>query len=361
MNNLNEKEKHYEIIVLEKEKFKKAARKKFIYLISLICLLVIFAVISFSVGASSVNFKDFINVFTEKIFGFPEMSDVKRQIVWAIRMPRVCAAILAGMSLSASGILMQGIFQNALVSPYTLGVSNGAAFGASVAIIFGYKTLPIKMWQYVLPAGAFIFAIFSMILVYFIATLAKDNTKTLILSGVAVGYLFSALVASMKYISDVRELPELVFWTMGGLSNVSWLGIVLMFIASFSGFLIMMRFAWELNVMSSGEETALSLGVNYKFITRIFFVTATLMTATAVSFTGVIGFVGLIAPHITTMLFGGDYRYNIPASCLLGALLLLLSDTLSRIIIAPSELPVGVITSLIGVPFFIYLIIRRKR
>lgn len=191
--------------------------------------------------------------------------------------------------------------------------------------------------------------------------MAKDNTKTLILSGVAVGYLFSALVASMKYISDVRELPELVFWTMGGLSNVSWLGIGLMFIASFSGFLIMMRFAWELNVMSSGEETALSLGVNYKFITRIFFVTATLMTATAVSFTGVIGFVGLIAPHITTMLFGGDYRYNIPASCLLGALLLLLSDTLSRIIIAPSELPVGVITSLIGVPFFIYLIIRRKR
>ena len=252
------------------------------------------------------------------------------------------------------------MFQNPLVSPYTLGVSNGASFGAALAIVFSSHFAFLNLGTYLLPVFAFISSVLTMILVYGIAKIAKNSSKTLILSGVAVGYLFSALVSLLKYVSDAKELPELVFWTMGGFSGINWTAIAIMAGACLLSFIIMMYFSWDLNVMTAGEESAISLGVNYKKIRMIAFVLSTLLTAVAVSFTGVIGFVGLIAPHVTRMIVGSDYRYMIPVSSLVGALLFLLSDTVGRNIIAPTQLPVGIITSVIGVPFFLYLIIRKR-
>ena len=288
------------------------------------------------------------------------VTETQRQIVLGIRLPRVLAAILAGIALSNAGLLMQGVFQNPLVSPYTLGVSNGASFGAALAIVFSSHFAFLNLGIYLIPVFAFISSVLTMILVYGIAKIAKNSSKTLILSGVAVGYLFSALVSLIKYVSDTKELPELVFWTMGGFSGINWIAIAIMAGACLVSFIIMMYFSWDLNVMTAGEESAISLGVNYKKIRMIAFVLSTILTAVAVSFTGVIGFVGLIAPHVTRMIVGSDYRYMIPVSSLVGALLLLLSDTVGRNIIAPTQLPVGIITSVIGVPFFLYLIIRKR-
>jgi len=341
---------------VEKERFKKRKIKNITLIFSMFIILIVISFISISVGASSVNVSDVLNIIFKK-----EVTDMQRQVVLLIRLPRVLAGILSGMALASAGLLMQGVFQNPLVSPYTLGISNGAAFGAALAIIFGSRFSFISLGQYLIPVSAFTFSIITMILVYYVAKLAKDNTKTLVLSGVAVGYLFSALVSSLKYISDVRELPELVFWTMGGLSGIPWVAIMIMLVTVTISLIIMMKYAWDLNVMAFGEETALSLGVNYKKTRNIALVICTLLTAVAVSFTGVIGFIGLISPHVIKMIIGTDHRYSIPASALFGGILLLTADTIARNIIAPTELPVGIITSFIGVPFFIYLICTKKR
>ncbi len=276
-------------------------------------------------------------------------------------MPRVAAAVLAGIALSNAGLFMQGVFQNPLVSPYTLGVSNGASFGAAVAIVFSGTFSFLGLGQYIIPVFAFLSSILTMTLVYFVSKLAKNSSSTLVLSGVAVGYLFSVLVSAIKYITPMNSLPELVFWSMGGLSGLQWDAVAIMAVTVAFSLVFMFRYAWDLNVMATGEESALSLGVNYRKIRTITFIFSTVLTAVSVSFTGVIGFVGLISPHLTRMLVGDDYRYTIPASSLIGALLLLTSDTLARNLFAPTELPVGIITSFVGVPFFIYLIAKRRR
>jgi iron complex transport system permease protein len=182
----------------------------------------------------------------------------------------------------------------------------------------------------------------------------------LLLSGIAISYLFQSLVSALRYTSNVRDLPELIFWTMGNLGAIPFNGILMMGIVSTIACFMMMFFAWDLNTIMQGEETSVSLGVDYKKIMIISFLISTLLTASVVSWTGVIGFVGLVAPHISRMIVGSDYRFTIPASALTGAFLLLLSDTLARTLFSPVELPVGVITSFIGVPFFIYLIVRRR-
>jgi iron complex transport system permease protein len=351
-------------ILCEKEQFRKKAALNITVIIVLALLIILFFFTALSSGASSVNFADVARMLLSPFFPETEISALRKQVVFSIRLPRALAAIFAGMALSQAGLLMQGVFQNPLVSPYTLGVSNGAAFGASLAIVFRPRFLalaPFLPADYLIPVSAFTFSLLTMALVYMISKIRGHDTKTLILSGVAAGYLFSALVASTRYFSSMRELPELVFWTMGGLSGLPANGIILIGVTTILSMIIMLRYAWDLNALSAGEEPAVSLGVNYKKIKVTSFVLSTLMTSTAVAFTGVIGFVGLIAPHITRMIVGSDYRYAIPASAFMGALLLLVSDTAARVIIAPSELPVGVITSFIGVPFFLYLIIREGR
>ncbi len=334
--------------------------RKILFILLLALALVVTAVISIAIGASSVNLKTVIQVFGDVFVHNESITDMQRDIVFSIRVPRIITAILVGMALSNAGLLMQGIFQNPLVSPYTLGVSNGASFGASLAIIFGSSFAFLNFGEFLLPVFAFAFSVLTMMMVYGVAKMSNNTSSTLILAGVAIGYLFSALVSLIKYVSDVKDLPELVFWTMGSLSGVPWEGIAIIAVALAGSIILMMGFAWDLNIMSAGEETAISIGVNYKRIKMLSFGISTLLTAVAVSFTGVIGFIGLVSPHITKMLIGNDYRYSVPASSLIGALLLLIADTIGRNIIAPTQLPVGIVTSMIGVPFFLYLIVRKR-
>lgn len=330
-------------------------------------ILAVFIVVLMSVmvcaailGASSVNGFTIMQGIAERFTGVQTLSKIQEHIIFDVRLPRLCVAMLSGASLALAGLLMQCIFQNPLVSPYTLGVSSGAAFGACLSIVLCTSIGSEFLGLFTTPLFSFACAIATMLIVYTIANIAGRSTATLVLTGVAIGYLFSAMVSFLKYVAKLESLPKMVFWIMGSLQGLKWDVVVILLSALVICALATMCKAWDLNIMALGQSEATTLGVNYKATQAFTFIVATLLTSISVAFTGVIGFVGLVAPHIARMIIGNDYRYSIPASMLIGAILLLGADTLARIVIAPTELPVGVVTSLIGVPFYLFLVIRRR-
>lgn len=345
---------------LKQEYFRVSQAKRLL----LLCLaLAVFAaaVWSLNIGPSKVNLNTVREVLLDLFRRNDALTNGERVIVLKVRLPRICGAVLAGILLAASGLLMQGVFQNPLVSPYTMGVSNGASFGASIAIVFAAKLQFLNLGDYLTPVFAFVFAAITMFLVQGIGKLAKKSTGTLLLAGVAVGHLFTGLVSLLKYMADEDQLPDLIFWQMGSVSNVTWPQVAIMLAAAVLGILVMTRYAWDLNVMATGEESAIGLGVNYRKIRTIAFLLSTLMTGVAVSFTGIIGFVGMVAPHIARIIVGNDYRYTIPTASVCGALLLMVADSISRVLVTTVSMPIGVVTSLIGVPFFLWLIVRKRQ
>ena len=345
---------------LKQEYFKVSQAKRLMLLC--LALAVLGAILwSLNIGPSKVNLKTGWDVILDKFVPNEALTNGQRVIVLRVRLPRICASILAGILLAGSGLLMQGVFQNPLVSPYTMGVSNGASFGASIAIVFASRLAFLNLGDYLTPLFAFAFSALTMLMVQGIGKVSKNSTATLLLAGVAVGYLFSGLVSLMKYVANEEQLPDLVFWQMGSVSAVTWPQIALMAAAALIGIVFMTRYAWDLNVMATGRESAIGLGVNYKKIRTIAFLLSTLMTGVAVAFTGIIGFVGMIAPHIARIIVGNDYRYTIPTASVCGALLLLVADSISRVLVTAVSMPIGVVTSLIGVPFFLWLIVKKKQ
>ncbi|WP_246187513.1 FecCD family ABC transporter permease [Neomoorella glycerini] len=285
-------------------------------------------------------------------------------VVMQLRLPRILLAIVTGISLAGAGAVMQGILRNPLVDPYTLGLSGGAAFGAALAIVLGTSILGPAFsvaGKYVIAANAFIFGTITMILVYGIAQIKGIAPETLVLGGVALGYLFAAGVSALKYLAAPEVLKDLVVWLMGGMWGASWDQVRLLFPLVLLCLAVLLRYSWDINTLVAGEEIAVSLGVKVNRLRLICLTASTLAASATVAFTGIIGFIGLVAPHICRMLIGNDHRFLIPSSCLLGAVLLLVADTLARTIMAPIEIPVGIITSLIGAPFFMYLLVKRKR
>ena len=344
-----------------KQEYFKVSQAKRLMLLCLALAVFLGIIWSLNIGPSNVSLRTVWDVVLDLIQPNDALTNGERVIVLRVRLPRICASILAGVLLAGSGLLMQGVFQNPLVSPYTMGVSNGASFGASIAIVFASRLAFLNLGDYLTPLFAFVFAALTMLLVQGISKVSRNSTATLLLAGVAVGHLFSGLVSLMKYVANEEQLPDLVFWQLGSVSNVTWPQIVLMAGAALIGVIFMTRYAWDLNVMATGEESAVSLGVNYKKIRTIAFVLSTLMTGTAVSFTGIIGFVGMVAPHIARIIVGNDYRYTIPTASVCGALLLLVADSISRVLVSTVSMPIGVVTSLIGVPFFLWLIIKKRQ
>jgi iron complex transport system permease protein len=311
--------------------------------VSLICL---------NFGVVSINPKDIISLLLN---GTPDKT--KSLIIWQLRAPRIVIAALTGAALSTVGGAFQGILRNPLADPYILGVSAGAALGACVGIALQYAT-GYYLASY-LPLFAFLGAMFSLYLVYISSKISYSaNSTGLLLAGVAITFLFSALITVLLALSK-RELHSMLFWLMGDLSTADWKKISLITLPVIIGCLLLFFSSLDLNALSLGEEEALHLGINTgKLRMRIFFI-GSIIIATVVSFTGLIGFVGLIIPHIARLLIGPDHRVMLPASALLGAIFLILCDTLARMVISPSEIPIGAITALVGAPMFIYLL-RRK-
>ena len=287
----------------------------------------------------------------------PSWSIAEDTIVFQIRLPRVLLGILVGAALSVAGATMQGLFKNPMADPYIIGISAGAALGATSAMVFGLNIAGM----YTIPLMAFIFAVGAIFLVYNIASVGgKLPVGTLLLAGIAVSLFLSAITSFMMYISG-EKLHGIVFWLMGGLWGRSWdhVWMVLPWVCVGTG--VIYIFARDLNVMLLGEEPAQHLGIGVEKLKKIMMVSASLVTASAVAVSGIIGFVGLIIPHIVRILVGPDHRILLPTSALVGGIFLVWADTLARTIIAPTEIPVGIITALFGAPFFIYLLRRRKR
>ncbi|MEK4424632.1 FecCD family ABC transporter permease [Solibacillus sp. FSL K6-1523] len=305
------------------------------------------------------------NIPIKQLIGLEPMTDeINRYIIKEIRMPRILLAIITGMSLAVAGVVMQVLLKNPLASPFTLGVSSGASFGAALAIVLGTSIFGMDLvasGKWLIAFNAFFFGCISVFIVYGIATIKNGSTTVLLLAGVAIGNLFSAGVSAMKYFSDNEALKNLVIWLMGGFWGASWEVVYILVPLLTIGLLILLRLSWSFNSLNAGDEVAKTLGVNVKVLKICSLLLVTLLASSSIAFVGIIGFIGLVAPHIGRMLVGVDYRFLIPISSLLGALILLVSDTVARTILAPIEIPVGIITSCIGAPFFIYILLQKKK
>ncbi len=320
-----------------------------ITLVSLVLILVLSIIVSTAVGPMNIPLKDVFMTLTNP--GAGGMESINEVIILQIRLPRIILAVLVGSALAVAGATMQGLFRNPMADPYVIGISSGAAFGASMAILFSFN----------IPILAFLCAVGTAFLVYGIARGGGGiPMETLLLSGIAVAAFFSAMTSLIIYLAG-EDLHQIIFWLMGGLWASDWGKVTAAFPFISLGIAGIFIFSRDLNAMLLGEEPAQHLGIEVEKVKKILLILVSLITGTAVSVSGIIGFIGLIIPHMVRLVVGPDYRILIPSCALVGGILLVWTDTLARTVIAPTELPVGIITALLGVPFFIYLLRRRKR
>lgn len=288
-------------------------------------------------------------------------------IVWNIRMVRIIAALLAGAGLAVSGVIMQCILRNPLASPFTLGITNAAAFGASFAIIFlgagNSLSSAISITNpYVTTLCAFLFSLIATGSILLLTKITRVSAETIILAGIAISVMFSAGLSFMQFISDQNQLGKIIGWTFGNLGRATWSLNSLIFLAFVPVVLYFFYKRWDYNALDSGEDTAKGLGVNTERERLVGMILTSFLSAVIVSFFGIIAFIGLIAPHLARMIIGSDHRYLIPLSCILGSIIIIIADVAGQFIF-PSlgVIPVGILTSFLGGPLLIYLLIRRYR
>lgn len=312
--------------------------------------------ISFSFGRYGVPFREVSRILLHKLLPL-DVTWTKQMetAVINIRLPRILLACLVGCCLSAAGACFQAVFQNPMASPDILGASNGAAFGAALAILLGAASFGITV-------SAFAFSILTVMVVFLIARLAPGHrVMNLILAGIMISSLFSAGTSYLKLVADPsNELPAITYWLMGSLSGAKLRTICFIFPVMLSGLIVLFLLRWRLNLLTLGEEEARALGVHTGRVRFAVIFAATLITAASVSVSGLIGWVGLVIPHLCRRLTGNDYKYLLPASCLGGALFLLIVDDISRNLLA-TEIPIGILTAFVGAPFFIRLLLRKGK
>jgi len=282
-------------------------------------------------------------------------TDIEHSIVMDLRLPRALLAAIAGGALAVSGVVFQAMLRNPLADPYVLGVSGGAALGAVLTTVFPVSPL-------VLPVAALLGAVAAILIVFTVAARASQrlDARVLLLAGVILSALFQAIILLLLTFADVESFRSAIFWMMGSFATANWRTVFLLGAYALPACLILYGLARPLNLLAAGEETALYLGVRVDAVTRIAYFVASVLVGASVASCGAIGFVGLVIPHAVRLLWGSDHRIVLPASLFLGATFLVLCDTIARTIAAPAELPVGVVTALIGVPLFVVLLVRRR-
>lgn len=345
------------------EQYNVAKAKKLAIIFILLALVFLFFVVSVFVGSGTLSFKEvFLAIFNKG-------SETARLIVRRIRFPRVIAALIAGGGLAVSGLVMQTVLKNPLASPTTLGVSNAAVFGANFAIIVvgaGAFHSTHGSWlsisnPYLVSTFSFLSAIIAAGAILLLARLKNLNASAIVLAGVAVSAIFQAGTTLIQYFASDTQVASAVYWTFGDLGRASYKTDLIMFIVVAVSTLFFFLKRWDFSAMSGGLAYAKTLGVNTRFMTIMSLLLASLITSVTVSFLGIIGFVGLTAPQFMKRIVGDDYRFLLPSSFLAGALLLLISDILGRLPIFGTSVPVGVVTSLIGGPVFLAILLRRKK
>ncbi|HET58367.1 MAG TPA: iron ABC transporter permease [Deltaproteobacteria bacterium] len=316
-------------------------------------LLVVVLALSLATGTGGVDIQGALATVR---LGFPDdgAATVDQVILYQVRLPRCLFAGIVGSALATAGVLYQGLLRNPLAEPFILGISGGAALGAVVAVATGLAGL---FW--VRPVLSLAGALTAMALVFVVGRSGTTlRPTTLLLAGVIVNAFFSALIMFFISISTERQLHDITHWLMGNLGSADLVDLRVLFALLAAGFVCAWAQARPLNLLSMGEETAGYLGVNVERVKIILFVTGSLLTALAVAFSGIIGFVGLIIPHMVRLVFGSDHRLLLPAACLFGGAFLVAADTIARSVVPYAELPVGVVTALCGAPFFLYLLKR---
>jgi len=340
-------------------------KQKLIVLFALFFLLFLTFIYALNSGSYHLPFDRIFTILYQSVTnpGLLESTPSEKIVVIDFRLPRVLLAILTGISLAIAGCVMQALLRNPLVSPFTLGLSSAASFGAAMAIVFGGSIMPFIPPEFqngVIILCAFLLGWLSILLIYGISRMKGSSSATLILAGVVIGYIFTAGVMILKYLTNDEKLREITLWLMGGMWGANWGAVVIVAPITLLCFLYLESLAWDLNTLSAGDDVAKNLGVNVNGLRIKGLLISTLAASACLAFTGIIGFIGLMGPHIGRMLIGNDNRYLIPCSALLGGLILLISDTAARTIMDPIEIPVGVIMYVIGGIFFMFLILRGK-
>ena len=338
-------------------------RKRLVVLGSLVVLAGLF-VASVSLGPVNVPPLSVVAAF------FGQASSPRDQvIIMSIRLPQSLAAAVSGMALAAAGAAMQSILRNPLGSPFTLGISHAAAFGAAFSVIILGSGIMTSSQEgavtivnpYLTTGMAFVFCLLAALVVVAVSRLRGASPEVMVLTGVAMGALFTAGTMFLQYFADDRQLAAMVFWTFGDVARAKWNTLAFMAAVSVPVIVFFYLNRLNLNAIDAGDETARGLGVRVERLRLWGMLLASLLTATVVAFLGVIGFVGLVCPHLARWFVGDDHRFLLPLSCLLGAMLLLASDTAARLVIAPSVLPVSVLTAFLGAPTFIALLLTRRK
>ena len=336
--------------------------RKWIALILLAVILLVAILISLSVGSSRIPVSEIIQV----LLGGGEPAS--RIIIFNIRMPRITTGVAVGIALAMSGCIMQNVLRNPLAAASTLGITQGASFGAALALIYfqagaaaGHASVNAVTFisPYTVVIFAFLGGITTTILILFLSRVTGITPSVMILAGVAISALFTGATTLLQYFSDDNRIAAVAHWTFGNLGRAGWQEIILIFSISAAAFVYFVINRWNYNAMESGLNTAKSLGVNVDRLIPVSMTAATLVSATAIAFVGAINFIGLIAPHIARRFVGNDYRFLIPCSALMGAVVMIVADIASRMLASPAILPIGALTSFLGAPLFLYLIIKQ--
>ncbi len=336
-------------------------RRKYLWIMGGLLLLFIMLVYSISVGAVTIPPYEVL----QTIMGH-SVSTKWDLIIWNIRLPQALAAIVAGAGLSVAGVVMQSILRNPIASPFTLGISNAGAFGAAVSVVvLGTGKIQSTVADaviinnpYLTTMVAFFFCLLATGVILLISSIRGASPEVMVLAGVALSSLFTAGTAFLQYFADDTQLAAVVFWTFGDVGRVNWLELEIMTAVVLLAIIFFITNCWNYNAIDAGDETAKGLGVNVERTRLVGMVIAALVSAVIVAFLGVIGFVGLVCPHMVRRVIGDDQRYLIPGSILFGGILLLASDTAARLIISPYVLPVSILTAFMGAPVFIYLLLK---
>ena len=345
-----------------KQEYKNENKKKILLIVTVVFIMLVSAYVFTTLGMKNISNMQTLVAISKAFSGTLDngADAASNKVIMLLRLPRIALAMLAGIGLAVSGAVMQSLTRNYLVSPFTLGISSAAAFGASMSIVFGVGVF--FQSEVGMISCAFIASCICGCIVYGISRYIVLNPSSIVLVGISLNYLFSAMTATIEFFAKEHKLEAVVQWTFGSFNRATWESVLITFIVIVVGLAILIIYSLKLNVMATNsDEMAKSLGINVNKARVVCGMTAILLTATIISFTGVIGFIGLIAPHIARLLIGDNHLYYLPFASVLGGILLLFSDMIGKFILYPVNIPVGIVISFLGVPLFIHLILMKRR
>ena len=333
---------------------RKLERKRWFVILSFLVIGVVSLILDVMTGPAMLSVSEVVN----SLFDIGEVDKMTDNIVHNLRLPMALMALVVGATLAVGGAEIQTLLNNPMASPYTLGLAAAAGFGASIVIAFGSFGLPV---QVAVPIGAFVMTMLASGILFLFASKRRFSSEMLVLVGIALLFIFQSLLSLVQFISAPEVSQQILFWLFGSLNKATWQSLIIIIVVTTICVALLSKELWKLTALRLGEHRAASLGINLQVLRIKVLVLVAMMTATAISFVGVIGFIGLVAPHVARMLLGEDQRFFLPGAMLVGAAFLSLSSVLSKVIIPGALFPVGIVTSFIGVPFFFWIILNNKR